>query len=67
MQELKRLLLEAGCFGKIKRIDCILPSVDEWDDLAFEWMEKGQKKRSNSSGNRTSRPQKRQRKESFIR
>ena len=65
MRELKRLLLEAGCFGKIKRIECHLPSVDEWDDLAFEWMEKGRRKRENSSGNRSSRSQKRKRKESL--
>ena len=65
IEQLKRLLLEAGCFGKIKRIECHLPSVDEWDDLAFEWMEKGRRKRENSSGNRTSRSQKRKRKESL--
>ena len=45
MHDLCRILTEAGGFGSLRQVQCILPSMSDWHDHAAVWMQRGARER----------------------
>ena len=61
MHDLRRILTEAGGFGNLRQVQCILPSMSDWHDHAAVWMQRGAREREKKANRASAKSRKRAR------